>query len=93
MVFISVLSIFVVALIFTYLAVIGSKAGLFDDHNDNNIPDIIEDKVKKVKKEVASRIDEVSKEVSDVKKAIKEVGKQASHIPGAVSGKKRSGRK
>lgn len=93
MVVIAILSIFVVALIFTYLAVNGSKAGLFEDKNDNNVPDIVEEKVKKVKSEVVSRAKEVSKEISDVKEAVKEVGKQLSHVPNAVAGKKRSGRK
>jgi len=93
MVVIAALSIFVVTLIFTYLAVNGSKAGLFEDKNDNNIPDVVEEKVKKVKNEVVSRAKEVSKEVSDVKNAVKEVGKQISHVPGAVAGKKRAGRK
>lgn len=93
MVIIAVISILLVVTAFVYLAVRGAKEGLFDDKNNNNVPDIVEDKVKKVKNEVVSRAKEVSKEVSDVKKAVKEVGKQLSHVPGAVTGKKRSGRK
>lgn len=75
---------------FIYLAVKGLK---IEDKNNNNIPDVIEDKAKAIKEEVKARVAEVTKEVADVKKAVKEVGKQASHIPGAAAGKKRAGRK
>lgn len=93
MLVLAIVSILITVTVFVYLAVNGSKAGLFDDKNDNNIPDVVEEKVKKVKQEVVSRAKEVSKEVSDVKNAVKEVGKQISHVPGAVAGKKRAGRK
>lgn len=93
MVIIALISILLVVTAFVYLAVRGAKEGLFDDKNNNNIPDVVEDKAKAIKKEVKDRVREVTKEVADVKNAVKEVGKQASHIPGAVAGKKRSGRK
>lgn len=75
-----------------FLAIKAKDAGFLDDANGNYVPDVVEDKAKKIKDEVTSRAKEVSKEVADVGAAVKEVGKQASHIPGAVAGKRRSGR-
>jgi hypothetical protein len=92
MLLIIVASILVIAA-FVFLAIKARKAGFLEDDNGNYIPDVVEDRAKKVKDEVASRAKEVSKEVSDVGAALKEVGKQASHIPGAVAGKRRAGKK
>jgi len=75
-----------------FLAIKAKNSGFLDDANGNYVPDVVEDKAKKIKDEITSRAKEVSKEVADVGAAVKEVGKQASHIPGAVSGKRRSGR-
>lgn len=75
-----------------FLAIKAKNAGFLEDANGNYVPDVVEDKAKKIKDEVAARAKEVSKEVADVGAAVKEVGKQASHVPGAVAGKRRSGR-
>ena len=85
-----IILILAVVAFFVYLAIKGLK---IEDKNNNNIPDVVEDKFNKVKEEVVSRAKEVSKELSDVKEAVKEVGRQASQVPGAVAGKKRPGRK
>lgn len=75
-----------------FLAIKAKNAGFLEDANGNYVPDPVEERVKKIKDEITSRAKEVSKEVSDVGAAVKEVGKQASHIPNAVAGKRRSGR-
>lgn len=75
-----------------FLAIKAKNAGFLEDANGNYVPDVVEDKAKKIKDEVTARAKEVSKEVADVGAAVKEVGKQASHVPGAVAGKRRSGR-
>lgn len=79
--------------VFVFLAIKAKKAGYLNDENDNYIPDVVENKAKHIKDETVKRAKEVKKEVSDVGAAVKEVGKQISHIPGAVSGNKRKGKK
>ena len=76
-----------------FLAIKAKKAGFLEDANDNNVPDVVEEKAKKIKDEAVQRAAEIKKEVSDVGAAAKELGKQVSHIPGAVAGKRRAGRK
>ena len=48
-----------------------TRKGLTQDENKNFIPDVIEDKVKSVKKEISDRAKSVKKELGDVKDAIK----------------------
>lgn len=78
---------------FVFLAIKAKNAGFLDDENNNNIPDVVEEKVKVIKDETVARAHEVSNELKDVGNAVKEVGKQISHVPGAIAGKRRSGRK
>lgn len=79
--------------VFVFLAIKAKKAGYLNDENDNYIPDVVENKAKQIKNETVQRAKEVKKEVSDVGVAVKEVGKQISHIPGAIAGNKRKGKK
>lgn len=73
------------------------KKGKIADANKNNIPDVIDEKVEKVKavvKETKARVKRVSEETKDVIAAVKEVGKQASHVTKATkSSEARPGRK
>jgi methyl-accepting chemotaxis protein len=76
------------------------KLGKIQDKDKNNIPDVVDDKVKKVKEvakevttEIKSRLDEVKLEASDVTKAIKEVAKQSVDVVQAANGSKRRGKK
>lgn len=78
---------------FVFLAIKAKDAGFLEDKNGNYVPDVVEDKAKAVKDEAVVRAGEVSKELKDVGAAVKEVGKQISHLPGAISGKRRSGKK
>lgn len=78
---------------FVFVAIKAKNAGFLDDHNNNNIPDVLETKAKFIKDEAIKRAHEVSKELKDVGNSVKEVGKQISHVPGAIAGKRRSGRK
>ena len=78
----------------TYLLM---KKGKIKDTNNNNIPDVIEEKVEEVKavvKETKIRAKRVVEETKDVVAAVKEVGKQASHVTKATkSSEARKGRK
>jgi hypothetical protein len=78
---------------FVFLAIKAKNAGFLEDQNGNHIPDVVEEKAKAIKNETVARAQEVSKEMKDVGNAIKEVGKQISHVPGAIAGKRRSGKK
>ena len=82
------------------LGVYLKKKGLFDDANNNHIPDFADkvakdttDKINSILEEAEARIAEVVTESKDVAKAIKEVGNQIGDIPKAAAGKKRAGRK
>ena len=48
-----------------------TRKALTKDDNKNFIPDVIENKVKSVKKEISDRAKSVKKELGDVKDAIK----------------------
>jgi|SRR5210317_760263 len=82
------------------LGVYLKKKGIFDDNNNNHIPDFADkvakdttDKINSILDEAEARIAEVVTESKDVAKAIKEVGNQIGDIPKAAAGKKRAGRK
>jgi hypothetical protein len=94
---------FAIILVVAGLIMLGvylKKKGLFDDNNNNHIPDFADkvakdttDKINSILDEAEARIAEVVTESKDVAKAIKEVGNQIGDIPKAVAGKKRAGRK
>ena len=73
------------------------KKGKIADANKNNIPDVIDEKVEKVKavvKETKARVKRVSEESKDVVAAVKEVGKQVSQVAKATkTSAARKGRK
>lgn len=70
------------------------KKGKIADANKNNIPDVIDEKVKVVVKETKARVKRVVEETKDVVAAVKEVGKQVSHVIKATkSSEARPGRK
>lgn len=73
-----------VALIFALM-----KFGKIEDKDGNNIPDVVDEKVKKVKE----RAKRVSEETADVVKAVKEVAKQTKDVVEAAKGDKRKGKK
>lgn len=82
------------------LGVYLKKKGLFDDNNNNHIPDFADkvaknttEKINAVLDEAEERIAAIVTESKDVAKAVKEVGNQIGDIPKAAAGKKRSGRK
>lgn len=63
------------------------KSGKIEDKDNNNIPDVIEEKIEKVKKvveDVQLRVERVKEESLDVIKAVKEVGKQIKDVPKAA---------
>ena len=94
---------FAIILVVAGLIMLGvylKKKGIFDDNNNNHIPDFADkvakdttDKINSILDEAEARIAEVVTESKDVAKAIKEVGNQIGDIPKAVAGKKRAGRK
>lgn len=63
------------------------------DVDKDFIPDVVEDKVKHIKKETKHRAKRIKEELSDVGAAIKEVGNQIGDLPDAAKGKTRKGRK
>jgi hypothetical protein len=63
------------------------------DEDKDFIPDVIEDKAKKIKNETKHRAKRIKEELSDVGAAIKEVGNQIGDLPDAAKGKTRKGRK
>lgn len=72
------------------------KFGKIEDKDGNNIPDVVDEKVKKVKevaKEVKARTKRVSEEAADVINAVKEVAKQTKDVVEAAKGDKRKGKK
>lgn len=82
------------------LGVYLKKKGIFDDENNNHIPDFADkvakdttDKINAVLDEAEERIEAIITESKDVAKAVKEVGNQIGDIPKAAAGKKRTGRK
>lgn len=80
-----------VALIFALM-----KFGKIEDKDGNNIPDVVDEKVKKVKEvagEVKERAKRVSEEAADVVNAVKEVVKQTKDVVEATKGDKRKGKK
>ena len=95
--------IFAIILVVAGLIMLGvylKKKGLFDDDNNNHIPDFADkfgkdtsDKINEILDEAEVRIAAVVEESKDVAKAVKEVGNQIGDIPKAAAGKKRSGRK
>jgi hypothetical protein len=95
--------VFAVLLVVAGLIMLGvylKKKGIFDDNNNNHIPDFADkvakdttDKINAVLDEAENRIEAIITESKDVAKAVKEVGNQIGDIPKAAAGKKRSGRK
>ena len=82
------------------LGVYLKKKGLFDDEDNNFIPDFADKaaaatnaKINQVLDEAEERIESIITESKDVAKAVKEVGNQIGDIPKAAAGKKRAGRK
>jgi hypothetical protein len=72
------------------------KFGKIEDKDGNNIPDVVDEKVKKVKEvanEVKERAKRVSEEAADVVKAVKEVANQSKDVIDAAKGDKRKGKK
>ena len=72
------------------------KTGKIEDKDNNNIPDIIDTKVKQTKevvKEVKARAKRISEEAADIVIAVKEVGKQTKDVIDAAKGQNRRGRK
>lgn len=70
-----------------------NKKGILKDDNNNYVPDVAEDKAKKIKKETLRRAKRVSEETKDVLDSLKEVGNQIGDIPKAIKGEERKGRK
>ena len=66
-----------------------NKKGMLEDDNNNYIPDVAEDAVKKAKNETVRRAKRVSEEAKDVLDSIKEVGSQIGDIPKAIKGEER----
>jgi len=95
--------IFAIILVVAGLIMLGvylKKKGLFDDDNNNHIPDFADkmakdtsDKINEILDEAEDRIAAVVEESKDVAKAVKEVGNQIGDLPKAAAGKKRAGRK
>lgn len=95
--------VFAIILVVAGLIMLGvylKKKGLFDDNNNNHIPDFADkvakdttDKINAVLDEAENRIEAIITESKDVAKAVKEVGNQIGDIPKAAAGKKRAGRK
>lgn len=95
--------VFAIILVVAGLIMLGvylKKKGLFDDNNNNHIPDFADkvakdttDKINAVLDEAENRIEAIITESKDVAKAVKEVGNQIGDIPKAATGKKRAGRK
>lgn len=70
-----------------------NKKGMLKDDNNNYIPDVTEDAVKKAKNETVRRAKRLAEESKDVIDSLKEVGNQIGDIPKAVKGEARKGRK
>ena len=95
--------VFAVLLVVAGLIMLGvylKKKGIFDDNNNNHIPDFADkvvkdttDKINAVLDEAENRIEAIITESKDVAKAVKEVGNQIGDLPKAAAGKKRAGRK
>lgn len=65
------------------------KTGKIEDKDGNNIPDVVDNKVKETK----ARVKRVKEEVADVVEAVKEVANQSKDIVDAAKGEKRKGKK
>jgi len=95
--------VFAIVLIIAGLIMLGvylKKKGLFNDEDNNHIPDFADkfgkdtsDKINEILDEAEVRIAAVVEESKDVAKAVKEVGNQIGDLPKAAAGKKRAGRK
>jgi hypothetical protein len=72
------------------------KFGKIEDKDGNNLPDVVDEIVKKVKevaKKVKSRVEQVKAEAADVVEAVKEVAKQSGDVIEAAKGQNKRGRK
>lgn len=87
------IALIILVVLINILAIWLTRKGMTRDDNKNMIPDILEEKLAEIKYEVNTTVSRVGQELKDVSKAIKEVGNQIGDIPGAVTGKERSGRK
>jgi hypothetical protein len=91
------MTIFIISALVAVAAIFAlMKFGKIEDKDGNNIPDVVDEKVKKVKEvasEVQSRAKRVSEEAADVVKAVKEVAKQTKDVVEAAKGDKRKGKK
>jgi F0F1-type ATP synthase membrane subunit b/b' len=92
----SILTIMAVLTIFVGIVYVLMKTGKIEDKDGNNIPDVVDNKVKKVKevaKETKARVKRVKEEAADVIEAVKEVANQTKDIVDAAKGEKRKGKK
>ena len=92
----SILTILAILAIFVGVVYVLMKTGQVEDKDGNNIPDAVDNKVKKVKavaKETKARAKRVKEEAADVIEAVKEVANQTKDIVDAAKGEKRKGRK
>ena len=91
------MTIFIISALVAVAAIFAlMKFGKIEDKDGNNIPDVVDEKVKKVKEvagEVKERAKRVSEEAADVVKAVKEVAKQTKDVVEATKGDKRKGKK
>jgi len=87
---VSIILNFVLILGLVYMVFV--HTGIIEDKDKNFLPDSIEEKVKKMKSDLAEMKERLSDELEDVADAVKEVGDQIEDIPGAIS-TKRKGRK
>jgi len=76
----------IISIVATYLMV---KFVKIEDQDDNNIPDVVDEKIKAVK----YRTQRIKEEIGDVVKASKEVISQVKDIKEATKGEARKGRK
>ena len=67
--------------------------GTWKDLDDDLIPDDIEEKAEKIKKDIKHKAKRVKEELADVKESIKDVVNQIEDLPSAIKGEARKGRK
>jgi Zn-finger protein len=91
------MTIFIISALVAVAAIFAlMKFGKIEDKDGNNIPDVVDTKIKQTKevaKEVKARAKRVSEEAADVVKAVKEVAKQTKDVVEATKGDKRKGKK
>ncbi len=85
----SILTILAILAIFVGVVYVLMKTGQVADKDRNNIPDVVDNKVKETK----ARVKRVKEEAADVVDALKEAAKQTKDIVDAAKGEKRKGKK